>query len=361
MLYLNDIVDTDELEQMLAEGYVRRTSDGNAAVYNYTEKTQYEHRWNKTTMLCRGLIIKEEDKRVLARSMEKFFNYNEEHIPHAKMTGRVNVTDKLDGSLGISYILDGVQKWATRGSTRSDQAQRANELWQAKYNGMLLRDDWTFLAEIIYPENRIVVDYGQTEDLILIGAVERDSGKTIELTDAKQWWPGRIVEQYDYTSLTQALQAPDRPGREGLVVHWVETGARVKIKQADYIALHKIVTGLNERTIWEHLADNGDIASLLEVLPDELHAWTKDVAAKLTRAHNNLVANIKSELADALNKTGEDDKTDPAWRKTFAGHVTATSNPGLVFALYDKGNIDAKAWTLLRPTGDDKGRWTSTN
>ena len=53
--------------------------------------------------------------------------------------------------------------------------------------------------------------------------------------------------------------------------------SREKIKQDDYVALHRIVTGLSERTVWQHMTDGRPLAELLDGLPDELHTWTRDV------------------------------------------------------------------------------------
>ena len=47
----------------------------------------------------------------------------------------VEVTDKMDGSLGILYRRpDGVCAIATRGSFASDQALEANKIWSESYS-----------------------------------------------------------------------------------------------------------------------------------------------------------------------------------------------------------------------------------
>ena len=49
----------------------------------------------------------------------------------------------------------------------------------------------------------------------------------------------------------------------------------IKIKQEDYVILHRIVTGLNERAVWEHLmTHNGDYSELLESVPDEFYGFS---------------------------------------------------------------------------------------
>jgi RNA ligase len=95
------------------------------------------------------------------------------------------VYDKLDGSLGILYFYDDKPYIATRGSFTSEQAERANKIFQKKYSHLHFNKEHTYLFEIIYPENRIVVDYGAKEDLILLAVLDTETGKDLELPDWK--------------------------------------------------------------------------------------------------------------------------------------------------------------------------------
>jgi len=70
------------------------------------------------------------------------------------------VYEKLDGSLGILYWVDDEPRVATRGSFTGVQAQRGTAILRARYGHVAFRTDVTYLFEILFPENRIVVDYG---------------------------------------------------------------------------------------------------------------------------------------------------------------------------------------------------------
>ena len=70
---------------------------------------------------------------------------------------------------------------ASRGSFISEQAEWANnffffndELQQHVENSF--KDEYTYLVEIVYKSNRIVVDYGDYEGLILLSAIETLTG-----------------------------------------------------------------------------------------------------------------------------------------------------------------------------------------
>lgn len=58
---------------------------------------------NPTTRTCRGLIVHSTTGRVLARPWAKFVNHGRPEAETLDLAAPVEVTDKLDGSLGILY------------------------------------------------------------------------------------------------------------------------------------------------------------------------------------------------------------------------------------------------------------------
>ena len=128
-------------------------------------------------MTCRGLIARG-DGTIVARPFPKFFNLDEiiargESLPAEDF----EVFDKLDGSLGILYHDSaGHPRIATRGSFLSEQAARGTGLLREKYGDLRFDPACTYLFEIIYPENRIVVDYAGLTDLVLLAVIDTDSG-----------------------------------------------------------------------------------------------------------------------------------------------------------------------------------------
>ena len=77
------------------------------------------------------------------------------------------ITAKLDGSLGIAYTHpEGEVRLATRGSMTSHQATEATRIWQEKYRRVAIPEGTTPLFEIIYPDNRVVLNYGDMRDLV---------------------------------------------------------------------------------------------------------------------------------------------------------------------------------------------------
>ena len=93
------------LDQMITGGYVRvqRHPSQPLSIYNYTEKAQFENVWNQATLNCRGLIVDNATRSVLARPFAKFFNHGQPGAPVLDLDEPVSVTDKADGSLGVLY------------------------------------------------------------------------------------------------------------------------------------------------------------------------------------------------------------------------------------------------------------------
>ena len=351
MTLLPDVLDPAALAAAVAEGHVRaqRHPGRPYVIYNYTEAAQYAGAWTPVTLACRGLIVDESTSRVLARPFGKFFNHNEPHAPAIATDATVTITDKADGSLGIVYRDGDRLAVATRGSFASEQALHATALLHARYPGWTPPDGLTVLVEIVYPGNRIVLDYDGLDDLILLGAVDIATGRT-HGPEAVPGWPGPVVESFAYATFAEALAAEPRDGREGLVVHVPATDVRVKIKYAEYVRLHRLVTGLTTRTVWEVLANGGDLAALTEPLPDEFHAWVQKVAAELTAEVEALATTVEAAYADIV------DALPDGWtRKEFAAVAVRHPERGALFARLDDKDYRPGLWQRARPAGDGIG------
>jgi RNA ligase len=342
---LYDILDLDLLTDMLDQGYVRTQThpDRPLAIYNYTEACQYAGVWNTATLACRGLIVDTGTDTVVARPFAKFFNHGQPGAPAIELDEPVSVTDKLDGSLGILYADGPGWAVATRGSFGSEQARHATAVLAARYPGFAPPPGLTVLFEIVYPANRIVVDYQGMDDLILLGAVDIASGVSAG-PEAVAGWPGPVAESFTYPTFGAALQAPVRAGREGLVVHVPSSDVRIKIKYEEYVRLHRIVTGLTTRTIWEHLSGHGDLAEFLAPIPDELHPWVRTVAAELESTVDTIAGTVEAVYSSIV------DELPAGWtRKDFALRAASHPERGCLFLRLDTKDYRPLIWQRIRP------------
>lgn len=360
MAHLADLFDLEALDVEIAGGYVRRTvsQDGRVAVLNYTEKAQYEPRWNAITRNCRGLVIDPKSGEVLARGFPKFFNLhdhaegNRHGLPPVPDEPPVDVAEKVDGSLGI-LVHDG-ERWriVTRGSADSEQARYATE----RLLPPLFEYPWapvagvTYLFEIVYPANRIVVDYGQDERLVFLAALDNATGRDVPVMPP----PTEIAESYPLAD-TPVHELPGEIGdtEEGYVVRWAD-GTRVKVKGAEYVRLHAIVTMVSSKTVWEHLSTGRPLDELLDRVPDEFERWLRrtvdelcdhqaTVVGKAHAAFDEVVAGLWPDGPPAM---GRDE------RKAFAGLATRPEHAEVraaLFQLLDGKDISRWAWQQVKP------------
>lgn len=308
-------------------------------IYNYTPKTQYAKLWNEVTLMCRGLIVDANGK-VVAQPFPKFFNYEEYkgELP----SGSYRIAEKMDGSLGICYPHKGVLSIATRGSFTSEQAKVGDEMLQEyiKANGLDWYDEqYTYLFEIIYPQNRIVVNYGDERRLVLLAVIntntgmERNPHETGYKDVAKELPPNTPIED---------LRLTEAPNEEGFVLHW-GNGLRLKIKFAEYVRLHRLLTQVSSKSIWELLANGQDITEVLDNVPDEFYDWVRSVETKLK--------NDYADIEFASQRTLEIVSKLPS-RKEVAADPVMQERPvirAVVFAMLDNKDYKQIIWKSIKP------------
>lgn len=352
---ISDLFNPLLLETMLDSGYVstQTTPLGDLTIYNYTPSAQYERVWNDVTTQCRGLIVETATGEVVARPFPKFYNYAEAidmDIPIPE--GDPVVTDKMDGSLGIIYTHDDYTGVATRGSFTSDQATWATAFLHKHFPDFTQPEGVTTLVEIIYPENRIVVDYDGMDGLVLLGAIRNETGADFIFDDI-DWWEGPFTENHGIQRVEDAVTMATGDAYdegEGVVLCWLRPNApsiRLKVKHPRYVELHRIVTGLSTRTVWESLA-TGTFGELLEAAPDEFHPWIRKVETDLRAKVARIYHDVDYDLTEArLRARG---RSLTYTRRELAEQITKSAiYPGLAFAMEDGKNVDERIWQMVKP------------
>lgn len=316
---------------------------GHLLIWNYTSACQFSRAWDAITRQARGLITTP-DGQIVARPFEKFFNLDEQpgDLPAEPWTA----TAKMDGSLGILYWLDGVPRIATRGSFTSEQAIQATAMLHRTDPRRLraaLDPRVTYLFEIIYPGNRIVVDYGTREELVLLAAIETETGVEQNIHTGEQQarcadlFP--LVARYDGLADLAHLRAIQEENAEGFVIRFA-SGLRVKLKFAEYVRLHRLLTQLNARVIWDLLRTGQPFDDVLERVPDEFFAW-------VTRTRARLLASYWRIWQDC-HRTYEQVRDLPT-RKEQAAIATRTPYAAMVFSLLDGRDPAEQVWKQVRP------------
>ncbi|WP_354643922.1 RNA ligase [Kitasatospora camelliae] len=367
-LTLADLFDPADLDAALDAGYVTRKPHptDRLEIYTYSATCQYGNIWTPVTTACRGLIVEKHTGRIIALPFPKIFvtgmhGTGHDFAPPLPTGEPFEVYEKADGSLAIVHFYDGTWRAASKGSFISEQAQWAQTvLDRSDLSG--LDTGLTYLAEAIYPGNRIVVDYGTREDLVLLAAFRPADGSEVPLDIAAGHWKpiGTAVQSWglydDVTVLEKRAAASlDMHGsqvngmqEEGYIIRYA-SGRRAKIKLSAYLTLHKLYTGTNERTVWEALASGQDLGTLFDRVPDEFRDWVDEIAMRLRAEHNALAGAAERDYTAAM-----DGLADVSDRKAFAMAASKSAYRPALFLFYD-GRRDAVGqwvWRQLKPRAD---------
>lgn len=355
-MYINKLLDAELLGSHIRNGYVtaRRHPHLPLTILNYTPKAQYERVWDEVTTRCRGLVVDSKGV-VVANCMYKFFNYGEPNALNIKLDGPVQVTDKLDGSMGLVAFYERQLIVATRGSFESEQAEFAYNHINSTPGYLdafrvICGDSVTAVVEIIYPENRIVVDYGQMRDVVLIGTIannEASNGKQFWIPADKFYsWPGPRVEKFNAKTFEEALRIPPRINKEGIVVYFENTGDRLKIKQQDYLAAHKFISNLTPKNIWQQLHQGETVEHLLEMAPDEFHNLVREYSSAILKNFDDLLSAVRVEFYKI-----NDSLPEGYSRKDFALKVASNPYRGHLFHVLDNRDdlLVESVWKAIQP------------
>ncbi len=387
MAELANVCDPALVEEAVGAGLVSVQTDGRLRILNYTAKATYSRSWNEATVACRGLIL-DGAGRVVARPFPKFFGPSEPDAPAVPSGRPMEVTAKLDGSLGIAYTHpEGEVRLATRGSLISRQSVEATRIWHEKYRRVAIPEGVTPLFEIIYPDNRVVIDYGGMRDLVLIALIDIETGADLDASSLD--WPGPragTASFADFGALMDHVATAGEAGSEGYVARFAASAAaphiRFKLKFPSYVAAHRVAFGLTTARVWEAAAaraaarmgvparaaaarlrlspetvagllGQGDdpVEGLRAALPEEFLAWYDRKVGDCTAR-----ADERIRLYESLARRAAADATDQSDRAyaAVAQHLAADAgvHPGPLFALR-KGQAGARLaiWAQTKPSG----------
>ena len=304
-------------------------------IYNYTPSAQFTPMadWTEAMNDCRGLILDRAGE-IVGRPFRKFWNYEQvlANIPSEPFT----VWEKVDGSLGIACSYGSELVCATRGSFESEQAKWFTDYMQRYHHGFL-PSDVTYLFEIVYPGNRIVVDYGNCEDAILLAVMSRDGVDLWNLFDHCTRF--KKAQQFDLTDFSRVSEDPQFAGQEGFVVQW-ESGFRAKVKLDEYKRLHRLITSCSTRTIWEMLRAGSDTQELLDRVPAEFAEWVRNQINSLNCGAAGIRAQTQADFEKGRPYTS---------RKDFAAYAKQTPYAGILFRMLDGKDITETIWKLVEP------------
>lgn len=285
----------------------------------YSKTYQYEHnsvRWESLVQHCRGIIFDATDNyKIVALPFSKFFNYGEGGIHYPSEDAKIDaIYTKDDGSLFYAFFHHNKWHGTTRGSLNSDIGligqQMLDNIDKSSWN-----PQFTYLFELIYPENRIVRDYGDMRNLIYLGMRNVRDGKMFFGLEQSNIYHTPYSNKWAFESQQAMIDwLNTRKGTEfeGFVVHFSD-GSIFKFKSEDYMRLHRIIAQFTFKRVLEAVQMHQE-EEIRKALPEELipefDSYVEMINAKI---HEVIV-----RVVDVVNMAPKNTRREFAlWLQTY--------------------------------------------
>jgi T4 RnlA family RNA ligase len=243
----------------IEEGYFNIIPNQFCGLDCYLITPEIDAKWNDKNLHFRSLIV-DKDGEVLSSGFPKFFNYGEKTdcYPDPEKFEDWRILNKLDGSLLIADLVNGVFSMRTRGTVSyiNQENYKDFELLPEKYpkipEFLKYNQEYSLLFEILTPNNVIVVRPKDVE-FYFLGAVYKETLEIVHGEDLLKIWKQigcpPVPEQYEFGSNISIDKLSEIvkfwKGKEGIVLVYNKGQNRIKIKSDWYCFIHRIKSQLN--------------------------------------------------------------------------------------------------------------------
>ena len=341
----------------------------------YSRKCVHENVWDKATSLCRGIIITRETGEIVARPFEKFHNYGAVVGAYAGAGGPTAagsfgepvVWEKMDGFMCTMYRWENKDYIASKGSFHSIHAKWATAQIRKMFGDRVpVVDGKTLVFEGLHKDLRIVIDYKERQELVLLAIIDNETGAEYspEIIESVATELGFNTPLNFKLTLEQARAASLGEGNvdeEGYVLTWYRDGVppfRLKMKFIEYLRLHRIVTGVSPKRVWEVLSTDQSIE--LQEYFNHSTPWFAEFAKKWVRALNNEYERIYNAATAIYNDAREACRVKVGQRpyanmgeerKAYAHEFLREPNKefsSICFTMLDGKDVAPVIWRMVR-------------
>jgi hypothetical protein len=372
-------IDTDPL-------LTRREAGGlvlaNASKQLFTPQAEHQ-------LFAKGIVYRRDPYRLVSLPLLKIYNLGERNVTAHDLTtlagegARLHFLRKFDGTMIQRFQHDGQVWFTTRGmlpgaylpageaqdedapphANTFDYIGTAKRIARDKYPELLAvsqaAGDLTLILELLHPEARVITDYGQREDLVLLAVFDRsryaywplhqihEFAARHGLTTADAYTPVGTTLPGQIDSLLAALVGTDEEGTVLVIEERDEVVYRVKIKTPDYLRLLRLMVRCTYSATVEMLDSFAEFPAWPE-FDNFLQAQGSDKVPEevlgLYREHYDAFVAYRADCERlrtwALGRAADLRQTladgDPrAQRKAFADLAKREPHSGLLFAALD--------------------------
>lgn len=223
-------------------------------IYGYYSDVDKPCVWDSISIHCRGLIVDGKGN-VVEHPFKKFWTYkqylnentvllNENQIRRIP-NGKFRILEKVDGTMCTLYWINDKPYLATQRSFTNSKAIEATKILYEKHLEDIHKLDkkYTYIFEAVYPESNVLIDYGETRDLYLIGMIDKQTCMPMELPDIGFLRAKDYTSQYGNITNFDDLAALNLPNQEGFVIYF-QNGEMFKIKFPWYQEAHNLLDSI---------------------------------------------------------------------------------------------------------------------
>jgi RNA ligase len=312
-------------------------------------------------------------------SKGSFHNYGSMHAANiyapateAMLSIEPIVWEKMDGFMCTQYTWEDKNYIASKGSFHSPHAKWATKEFNRVVTKMgyseedgSLRHGWTLMFEGLNRDLRIVVDYGQRQELVLLAVIHNETGEELPPEELRKFAKsiGFSTPLQNNLTLAEANRMTLQTGvqdklDEGFVLTWYKDKQppfRLKLKYVEYLRLHRLVTGMSPKGIWEILSQGLNVDEYV----NNSTPWFKEFFLKWQRVLVGASIQIEldaNKLYQAAQAAAEINFPNGfktlselhEGRKFFASQVSASELSSLAFAILDGKDLKPIIWKRVK-------------
>jgi len=302
--------------------------------------------------------IWDENGELKSASFPKFVNAGEKPdlFPVPDSLHNSTIVTKLDGSTCICDYSNNQYICRSRGTFDAQNLDNGVEFYQIFEKHPRIKDwlkdnpNYTLLAEICTPNNRIVIYYPELE-FYLIGAVNKENYSLLNQRQLDILGSALLMkrpETYSFDSVPELVESVKGWKSQEGVVWETATGYLLKVKAADYLLRHGFMSNLSIKHLLELFLDQDQPKKevFLQFIEDnfdhECRIISEDLVRQLEVAREKLDADIKRTVKFVELRQKFD-------RKDFA--IEARHNlgdlAGIAFRMLDKKELDKATYKKL--------------
>ena len=213
---------------------------------------------------ARGLILEKDTWKVIRYGLYRFYNLGERGVAELDKDS-IYATEKIDGSLVMFYYYDG---WhiSTRKAFDADDKFGTlirQAMQKQKIDFAELNKEYTYVFELVSPENTIVIPYSETKLYFLMC---RDNQTLEEVPDNHDWIRPQVYSVRSLDEMIAFVSKYEWDELEGVVLQ-DKYHQRIKLKNMNWVRAHKLLGSVSVRSVLEMIL-TGEDGEFLSYFPE---------------------------------------------------------------------------------------------